>query len=439
MASEITGRRRATVHTLGCRLNQSESNLIRDQLVERGYDIVPFDEEADLAVINTCTVTRQADSKCRSAIRQFTRRNPEAITAVVGCYSQMGYKEISEIGGVDVIIGNQDKLNVLDYLGEEKSEVPVIVRDRIDRDDFSIHFAGDLPFNRRANLKIQDGCDFMCTFCIIPFARGRARSRDFQNLLGEAKNLVGRGVRELVLTGVNLGTYSHGGRDIVDIVDALDALEGLARIRISSIEPTTIPEALLERMADPAHALLPYLHIPLQAGSDDILQSMRRKYTLAEFMDFVEQAHARVPDLCVGTDLMVGFPGETEVLFEQSCRTFMDGPFAYCHVFTYSEREGTPAARRGDHVPVPERKRRSAHLRRLSAMKRHEHHEAHLGRELSVLFEDPREGTWPGYTPNYIRVIVPDAGEDLTNRRGRVRLESVTPEFVEGTLLEMID
>ncbi len=439
MAREITERKRATVHTLGCRLNQSESNLIRDQLIERGYDIVPFDAKSDLAVINTCTVTRQADSKCRSAIRQFTRRNPEAITAVVGCYSQMGYKQISEIGGVDVIIGNQDKLNVLDYLGEEKNEVPVIVRDQIDRDDFSISFAGDLPFNHRANLKIQDGCNFMCTFCIIPFARGRARSRDFGNLLAEARNLVSRGVRELVLTGVNLGTYSHSGHEIIDIVDALDDLDELLRIRISSIEPTTIPEALFERMADPVHALLPYLHIPLQAGSNEILQAMRRKYSLKEFLDFVDKAHTSVPNLCVGTDIMVGFPGETDELFEQSCATFMDGPFAYCHVFTYSEREGTVAARRKDHITVSERKRRSAHLRRLSAMKRHEFHEAYLGREFSVLFEDPREGTWPGYTPNYIRVVVPDAGEDLANRRGRVRLESVTPEFVEGTLLEMID
>jgi threonylcarbamoyladenosine tRNA methylthiotransferase MtaB len=191
-------------------------------------------------------------------------------------------------------------------------------------------------------------------------------------------------------------------------------------------------------MRNPAHALQPYLHIPLQAGSDEILKSMRRKYILADFLGFLDKANERIPDLCIGTDLMVGFPGETEALFEQSCNCFMEGPFAYCHVFTYSEREGTAAARRDDSVPVPERKRRSAHLRRLSAMKRHDYYEAHLGREMPVLFENPREGTWPGYTPNYIRVVVPDVGEDLTNRLCRVRLESVTPEYVEGVLLEPI-
>ena len=439
MASENTERRKATVHTLGCRLNQSETNLIRDQLVDRGYDIVPFGATADLAVINTCTVTRTADSKCRSAIRQFTRRNPGAITAVVGCYSQMGYKEISGIKGVDVIIGNQDKLNVLDYIGETKNEVPVIVRECIDRDDFTISFAGELPFNQRANLKIQDGCDFMCTFCIIPFARGRARSRDFQNLLDEARNLVERGVRELILTGVNIGTYEHSVKGIVDIVDALDDLDGLTRIRISSIEPTTIPETLFERMRDPSHALLPYLHMPLQAGSDEILQAMRRKYSVQEFLDFLGKADAAVPDLCIGTDLMVGFPGETDEHFNQTCQTFLDGPFAYCHVFTYSERAGTPAAKRDDHVSMPERKRRSVHLRRLSAARRHDFHERFLDYEFPVLFETLREDTWPGYTPNYIRVVVPDTGEDLTNRCGLVCLDSVRADFIEGSLVKMLD
>jgi threonylcarbamoyladenosine tRNA methylthiotransferase MtaB len=439
MAREINVSKRATVHTLGCRLNQSETNLIRDQLVDRGYEIVPFGENADLAVINTCTVTSSADSKCRYAIRQFTRRNPEAFTAVVGCYSQMGYKEVSQIKGVDLIIGNHDKLNVLDYLGEEKNEVPVIVRDRMDRDDFTISFAGDLPFTQRANLKIQDGCDFMCTFCVIPFARGRARSRDFQNLIDEAKNLVARGVRELVLTGVNIGTYDHSGKRIIDVVDALDALDGLSCIRISSIEPTTIPECILDRMRNPSHSLLPYLHIPLQAGSDHILGAMRRKYKVQEFLEFLDKATAIVPDLCIGTDIMVGFPGETQADFEQTCDVFLEAPFAFCHVFTYSERDGTVAAKRGDHVHLPERKRRSAHLRRLSAMKRHDFHNSYLGRELPVLFENQREATWPGYTPNYIRVVIPYAGGNLVNRRGLVRLDSISADFVDGTLIEMLD
>ncbi len=203
--------KRASLHTHGCRLNQYETKVIRDRLESEGYSIVPFGEAADLGVINTCTVTREADAKCRQSIRQFIKKNPEAITVVVGCYSQSGYKELADIPGIDVILGNQDKLSVLDYVGAEKSEVPVIVRDRISKEDFTINFVGDRPFNKRVNLKIQDGCDFMCRFCTIPFVRGRARSRDFDNLMEEARSLVSRGAREFVLTGVNIGTYLSQG------------------------------------------------------------------------------------------------------------------------------------------------------------------------------------------------------------------------------------
>ena len=432
---------RASLHTLGCRLNQYETQKMEDSLRAAGYRIVPFGEPADLGVINTCTVTRQADAKCRAEIRKFIRRNPEAVTVVTGCYSQMGYKEIASIPGVDYIIGNQDKLNLLEYVDGEKTDRPVIVRDRIDKRDFSISVWGDLPFNKRANLKIQDGCDFGCSFCIIPRARGRARARLFGNLMEEAHHWVGRGVRELVLTGVNLGTWKEEGMEFLDLVDALDGIPGLDRIRISSIEPTTIPEALLDRMADPVHAVLPYLHIPLQSGSDSVLQDMGRRYGLSEYLDFLDLAQARVEGLCIGTDILVGYPTETEALFEETCRTFLSGPFAYCHVFTFSERKGTRAARYPieQQVPMEERQRRSARLRRLSAQKRHDYFADHLGREVEVLFENPRESSWPGYTGNYIRVVVPDSGEDLRNRVGRVRLERVSADFVEGCLLEMLD
>ncbi len=251
--------KRATVHTLGCRLNQSESQIIREQLQVAGYSLVPFGDEAELGIINTCTVTREADAKSRQAIRRFIRRNPDAFTAVIGCYSQLGARTIAAIDGVDLIIGNQDKLSVLDYVTQGKNERPIILRERIDREDFSISFAGDWPYNKRANLKIQDGCDFMCSFCVIPFARGRARSRDFDNLIEEARSLAARGVRELILTGVNIGTYNSQGRDILSVIDELDAIYGIDRIRISSIEPTTVPLEILDRMRDSGHALLPFL------------------------------------------------------------------------------------------------------------------------------------------------------------------------------------
>ncbi|MCH2156134.1 MAG: tRNA (N(6)-L-threonylcarbamoyladenosine(37)-C(2))-methylthiotransferase MtaB [Opitutales bacterium] len=430
---------RAALHTLGCRLNQYETKLIRDKLELAGFRIVPFDQPADLGVINTCTVTNQADGKSRAEIRKFIRRNPKARTVVVGCYSQMGYKAISQIEGVDVIIGNQDKLNVLDYLPEEKAETPIIVRDRIDRTDFTINYVGDLPFTQRANLKVQDGCDFVCSFCIIPQARGRARARDFANVLEEARALVERGVGELVITGVNIGTYENSGKSFLDLMDALDAIPGVNRIRISSIEPTTIPEKLFDRMNDPAHAVLPYLHIPLQSGSDAVLTHMRRRYSLQEYVDFINMAESRVRDLCIGTDILVGYPTETEAHFEETCQTFLNNPFAYCHVFTFSERDGTRAGPipQSEQVPTQERNRRSAHLRRLSAKKRHDYYSAHVGQTLPVLFENPREDTWPGYTDNYIRVVAKDS-RDLKNKMAQVRLEGVSADFVEGTVVALL-
>ena len=432
--------RRASLQTLGCRLNQYETNAIRDRLEEAGYRIVPFAAEADLAVVNTCTVSNAADAKSRNAIRRFIRKNPEAVTVVVGCYSQIGYKEISEIPGVDYIIGNNDKLNVLDYIGQDKTTRPVIIRDRIDREDFSVTLVGDAPFAQRANLKIQDGCDFMCSFCIIPFARGRARSRDFDNLLEEARSLTDRGVREFVLTGVNLGEYANSGKGIIEVIDALAQIDEVARIRISSIEPTTIPEALLSRMASSAHPLLPFLHVPLQAGCDQTLARMRRQYEVGDVIKFIERAVSLMPNLCVGTDLMVGFPGESEEEFEETCRIFLEHPFAYCHVFPFSERDGTPAARMTEQVPVAERNRRSAHLRRLSSAKRHEFNERQIGRTVEVLFENPRDGHWPGYTENYVPVVVPQEDEvELNNCLAKVRLLRVAADYAEAELVDILD
>ncbi|TVR51100.1 MAG: tRNA (N(6)-L-threonylcarbamoyladenosine(37)-C(2))-methylthiotransferase MtaB [Puniceicoccaceae bacterium] len=438
MVSNLATRRRASIHTLGCRLNQAESLLLRDRLEAEGYEVVPFGEPADLGIINTCTVTRLAEAKARQVIRGFIRRNPRAFTAVIGCYSQMGARELAGIPGVDLIVGNQDKLAVLDHVRLGKLERPLILRDRIDRSDFSISFVGEKPCNQRANLKIQDGCDFMCSFCIIPMARGRARSREWENLLAEARSLVERGVRELVLTGVNLGTYASGGKNLADLVDAIDAIPGLRRVRISSIEPTTVPDGLLDRMADPAHRLQPFLHLPLQSGSDRILAAMRRKYCLDEYMDYARAAVARVPGLHLGTDLLTGFPGETEEDFGATYRVLREGPFASAHCFTYSEREGTPAVRMADTIPKSERNRRGALLRRLAADKKHAFHRAHLGREMGVLCENRDGELWPSYTSNYIRVVVPAAaapGRDLANRIATVRLERVCADFTEGTLI----
>lgn len=425
-------RKRASVRALGCRLNQYESSSMENRLKNKGYELVPFGEKAELGVINTCTVTNEADGKSRSVIRKFVRTNPEAVTIVVGCYSQVSANEIAMIEGVDYVIGNHDKINFLDYITEEKPVDPVIVRDRISREDFSIGFVGDTNYLQRANLKIQDGCDFMCTFCIIPFARGRARSRDWNDLMTEAKLMLKKGVSEVVLTGVNLGTYKSERKEFLELIHALSKLNGLKRLRISSIEPTTISEEIFGLMADPSHCLMPYLHVPLQSGCDSILKKMRRKYSLSDMNQFFERASNKIPNLCLGTDIMVGFPGESGKDFEKTCETFMEFPFNYCHVFTFSERDGTPAAKMDDQVTMNERRQRSAYLRRLSASKRMAFHESQVGRELRVLIENPKNQQFSGYSDNYVKIILSEGFEEFSNKISRVKILEARPEYVVG-------
>lgn len=433
MATSVVHRKRAALHTLGCRLNQSETALIVERLHQAGYEIVPFGEEADLGIINTCTVTGEADAKSRQLIRGFIRKNPCAYTAVIGCYSQMGHKALSEIDGVDLIIGNQEKLNLLDYVAEGKNVSPLIVRDRIDRDDFTIEVSGAIGSTRRANLKIQDGCDFMCSFCVIPFARGRARSRDLDNLVEEGKRLVDHGAREIVLTGVNVGTYSFQGSTIVGVVERLNDIEGLRRIRISSIEPTTIPQTLFGLMKDPDHALVPYLHVPLQSGSNHVLGLMKRRYSREAYLEFVQMAWETVPGLGLGTDVLVGTPGETDRDFEETCELLETSPLQYAHVFKYSERQGTAACRYPDKIDGQVKNRRSARIRRISAAKRKAFFQRHLGTTVDVLFEMAEDGYWSGYTENYIRVAI-RSDASLENQIRSVRLDEICGDFVLGTL-----
>lgn len=423
------------MHALGCRLNQYEAVEMEGRLKSSGYDIVSFGEEADLGVINTCTVTNEADSKSRNVIRRFIRKNPKALTVVVGCYSQMNANRIAMIDGVDYIIGNHDKMNFLNYLGDEKPEVPVIIRERISREDFSIGFVGEPNFEQRANLKIQDGCDFMCSFCIIPFSRGRARSREINDLLDEANRMITKGVREIILTGVNLGTYHSGGVNFLGLIEKLASLEGLDRIRISSIEPTTIPTELFQWMADDQHPLTPYLHIPLQAGCNSVLKNMKRRYGIEEMLDFFNSAKMEIPKLCIGTDLMVGFPGESEKDFLETSNFFTHSPLSYCHVFTFSERSGTPASKMKNQVPMDLRRKRSAQLRRLSSSKRMDFHKGQEGNLETVLIENPKDNYFTGYTPNYTRVIVENADHDISNQLVQVRLNHASPEFIDAELI----
>lgn len=427
--------KRASIYTLGCRLNHAESSLIAERLSEAGYIVTPPDEPADVCIINTCTVTGEADAKSRKMIRAFVRNHPEAFIAVVGCYAELAAGAIADIPGVDVILGTQDKLEVIKYLGEHKNAAPIVVRHSIAPEDFAIRVCdsetGVHGLTHRANLKIQDGCDQSCSYCIVPAARGPARSRDFDNLIEETRTLALRGTKEIVLTGVNVGAYAQGPRGLIDVIDAINAIDGIRRIRIGSIELVAIPDGVIDRMADPGHALVPFLHIPLQSGSNDILKQMRRLYTAEAFRDFVREAVRRVPGLCVGVDAMAGFPGETAADFDETCRVLRETPIAYAHVFKYSDRKGADAERMGGKLDPKTLDARSKAVLEISAAKRRAFHEAHLGHTVEVLFEEARDGAWWGYTGNYIRVAA-CFEESMENTLRNVVLTADCGEHMEG-------
>ena len=414
---------RASFYTLGCRLNQAETASISATFAARGYTIVGFGDETDVCVINTCSVTEGAEAKCRQAVRAVLRRSPQAYVAVTGCYAQVGVEPLQRIDGLDLIVGTEDKMRVVDLIAEplQKTASPQVVHTKkINRDAFTIDLIGDYSHQTRAHLKIQDGCNFACAFCIIPFTRGGGRSRLLHDIVREAEGFVAHGHREIVLTGVNIGTYASAGHDLLQVVQALEPIAGLERIRMSSIEPTTISDALIDWMAT-SSKLCPYLHIPVQSGDDAVLARMKRHYTRADFVTFVERVAARVPDICLGTDVMVGFPGEDDLAFTNTRTLLADLPLAYFHVFSYSERPHTYAQRYTDQVPPPIVQERSRVLRELSGRKKAAFYRAYVDRTVRVLFErQERSGLYTGFSDQYIKVGV-ETSADVANQLVPVR------------------
>lgn len=425
---------RASFYTLGCRLNQAETASISATFAARGYTIVDFGDETDVCVINTCSVTEGAEAKCRQAVRTVLRRSPQAYVAVTGCYAQVGVEPLQRIDGLDLIVGTEDKMRVVDLIAAplQKSAAPQVVHTKkISRDAFTVELVGNYSHQTRANLKIQDGCNFACAFCIIPFTRGGARSRLLDDIVREAEGLVAHGHREIVLTGVNIGTYASAEHDLLQVVQALEPIAGLERIRVSSIEPTTISDALIEWMAT-SSKLCPYLHIPVQSGDDAVLTRMKRHYTQADFATFVERVVAQVPDICLGTDVMVGFPGEDDQAFTTTRTLLAELPLAYFHVFSYSERPHTYAQRYTDQVPPPVVQERSRLLRELSARKKAAFYRAYVGRTVRVLFErQERSGLYTGYSDQYIKVGV-ETSADVANQLLPVRLRDVENGLAMG-------
>ncbi|MEE8304205.1 MAG: tRNA (N(6)-L-threonylcarbamoyladenosine(37)-C(2))-methylthiotransferase MtaB [Candidatus Tectomicrobia bacterium] len=427
---------RVSFHTLGCRLNQAETATISSTFAAKGYRIVAASEETDVHVINTCSVTEGAEAKCRHAVRAVLRRSPHAYVVVTGCYAQVGVEALQRIDGLDLIVGTEDKMRLAELIDvPEKQGQPQVVHTRkISRDDFTIDVVGDYRGQTRANLKIQDGCNFACAFCIIPFTRGGARSRKLDDIVREAYGLVAQGHQEIVLTGVNIGTYTCDGHDLLHVVQALEAVEGLERIRISSIEPTTISDALLDWMAT-SRKLCPYLHIPVQSGDDWVLARMKRHYTGREFATFVEHVVERIPDICLGTDVMVGFPGEDEQAFTHTRTLLADLPLAYFHVFSYSERPHTYAQRYTDQVPPPVVRERSRILRELSTHKKAAFYRRFTGRTLRILFERREDhGLYTGFSDNYIKVGAA-TDDEVANQLLPVHLYGAENGLALGTLV----
>lgn len=429
--------KRASLHTLGCRLNQAETAVLSERLQRDGYKVVEPGQPTDLLVINTCAVTEDAEKTCRYLIRKTLRHSPEAFVAVTGCYAQTGVRELRSIPGIDLLLGNQYKLKLPDYLPApdrlRKQPEPEVLHTRtIERDEFELPNCGDYA-STRALLKIQDGCNVMCSFCLIPFARGHERSRKADDVVREAEMLAAKGHREFVLTGVNLGRFSQAGVSLPGLIERLAEVPGVERIRISSIEPTTITEELLDCMAS-CEKLCPYLHVPLQSGDDGILKAMNRRYTAREFQSLIEKGAARIPDLGLGTDLMVGFPGEGENEFSRTFLLAERLPFSYFHVFAFSPRPGTAAAKMTGTVPSRVAAERLKMLSELSRTKRMKFHESRIGRTVSVLFESTEsEGFKIGTTPNFMKVAVP-CGHDLRNEIRSVTITGAMDRWAVGSL-----
>tara|TARA_B110000285_G_scaffold223051_1_gene278022 strand:+ start:1610 stop:2929 length:1320 start_codon:yes stop_codon:yes gene_type:complete len=397
----------AAFHTLGCKLNFSESSTLAKQLLDAGFARVSIDDAPDVVVINTCSVTEQADAKCRHAVRRALASNPEAFVAVIGCYAQLKPQEIANIEGVDLVLGAEEKFNLLDHLDSlHKREVGSIEVGPIKevRKFVPGFSSGD---RTRTFLKVQDGCDYFCAFCTIPLARGRSRSASIEDTLLQAQRAAESGAQEIVLTGVNIGDFGKAnGSSFLELIQALDAHVPVPRFRISSIEPNLLTNEIIDFVSQ-SQRFQPHFHIPLQSGSDPMLQSMRRRYRTAEYAQRIERIRERMPLASIGVDVITGFHGETEEYFKQTQDFLMGLPISYLHVFTYSERAKTTALRLDNVVPVALRKERTRQLRMLSLKKQRAHYELFIDCNRPVLFEEStEEGLRFGFTPEYVRVAI---------------------------------
>jgi len=411
-------------HTLGCKLNFAETSTVARQLKDAGFSKVDFENVADVYVINTCSVTENADRECRMVVRRALNKNPDAFIAVIGCYAQLKPQEIASIEGVDLVLGATEKFNLTGYLTELSKKVRTEIHScEVDSANFFIssYSIGD---RTRAFLKVQDGCDYTCSYCTIPLARGASRSDTIENVVEQAKLIAEKGIKEIVLTGVNIGDFISQHQTFPDLIRELDAVDGIERFRISSIEPNLLTDEIIEFVAS-SKRFVPHFHIPLQSGSDKILKLMRRRYLSDVYKNRIEKIKSLMPHCCIGADVIVGFPEETENDFLDTYQFITSLDVSYLHVFTYSERDNTDAIKIKNVVAIEERKRRNKMLRILSQKKLQQFYRQHLGRTHSVLFEsEDKEGMIFGFTENYIRVKT-SFDANLINRLADVELRNI--------------
>lgn len=420
--------RTAAFYTLGCKLNFSETSTIARDLEEVGFARVEFEKGADIYIINTCSVTDQADKKCRNIVRKALKYNPNAFVVVIGCYAQLKPKEISSINGVDLVLGAQEKFKISDYLSKiDKNSSPVVMNKHIKHvnEFYPGYSQGDRV---RSFFKVQDGCNYFCSFCTIPLARGKSRSGSVKQTILKAKELANSEVKEVVLTGVNIGDFGNGtNENFYDLIKELDKIENIDRFRISSIEPDLLSDQIIEFVHN-SNKFVPHFHIPLQSGSDQLLKSMRRRYDTKLYSDKIEKIKKLMPNACIGVDVIVGYPGETDEEFNKTMNFLKSLPISYLHVFTYSERANTTAPRMGEVVPMEERRKRSKQLRILSLKLKQKFYQEQIGSQEKVLLETKEDNSIYGFTENYIKVKIPGEME-LKNNIVNVKLKELNSDI----------
>jgi len=428
--------KKISFYTLGCKLNQSETAVLADQFCQQGYEILPFGESVDICVINTCTVTEKTDYRCRQMIRRAKKLNPEAQVAVVGCYAQLASEKIKKIDGVDYILGSDSKFELLNRLNQDSASNNPVIKSSGNK-EFKNPGTGNFWNQTRAFAKIQDGCNNLCSYCAVPLARGRSRSDSMEHVVKIVSELIARGHKEIVLTGVHIGMFGkdlNPPKTLLDLLKTIEKIPGLERVRLSSLEPTEVENDLLDWIAD-SNKICHHFHIPLQNGDNQILKRMRRNYNIEYFENVINKIKSKLPNCGLGTDVIVGFPGETGDNFQNTVRMIERLPFTYLHVFSYSKRHGTKANEFTDHVNSKVIKERSEKLREVAKKKKRDFYQAQTNDNLRVLWEEKSKGDFMlGWSDNYVRVRALLQKEWL-NKISQVRIFHAEADYVESEVI----